>query len=246
MKYLKRFNEELAPETYFNAAKKLKKMGNNPSLKTRADELNSWGRKTEWKNAVNEYSKYGTYNITIKTDNGTVTGPFHLDITFNAEGFEDEYKYEVDNGNTNIDCTFAFFVGLIPSTEELFDECVEIVEDPDQGNGMFWGFIFSLDFNVDGTSFEFKKFNIENYDESVTGDVIIADRQSANKFKNTMFKIFTDRDLNYPSGYRNHDYMYDLINSYVFIQCGISSDYGISMEYVGKYIKSINTNLLLK
>jgi hypothetical protein len=43
MKYLKKFNEELRPQTYMSAARKLDKLGHTD----RANALKDWAKETE-------------------------------------------------------------------------------------------------------------------------------------------------------------------------------------------------------
>ena len=68
MKYLKRFNEELKPGTYFSAARKLTKLGDAG----RASKLKEWGEKIEikdnlikWKENLQTYSPFGIFKLNI-------------------------------------------------------------------------------------------------------------------------------------------------------------------------------------
>jgi hypothetical protein len=244
MKYLKKFNEELNAQTYFNAAKKLKGMGSSKSLTKRATDLEQWGERAKWKQELDLMSKFGSVKLDIKTPKGIISGDFYLSFIFSSDSFEDSYEYEKEN-NTEFECDFGFFVGIIPTTEELWNECLEKCEDPDQSNGFFWGLWVGFDFYVDGKSFEFKKIKVSSYDETLTGEVTLSDRPSANKFKNQLFKVFSDRDLNYPSSYNNHEYIYDLIEETLFNSSGITAEYGVGMHDVADFIKSVSPNTLL-
>lgn len=84
MKYLKRFNEELRPQTYRSAAAKLLKQ--SPRNQKRADELRDWADKRQmaddsakWEQMKQQYSKFGTYNLHIENnaDGTDFVGNFH-------------------------------------------------------------------------------------------------------------------------------------------------------------------------
>ena len=89
MKYLKKFNEELRPQTYRSAARKLDKLGHTD----RAQALKDWALETEkkeemikWKDSIQDYAQFGTFKMAIKNEETgkTLTGDFHLDINFDA------------------------------------------------------------------------------------------------------------------------------------------------------------------
>ena len=70
------------------------------------------------------------------------------------------------------------------------------------GNGMFWAMCFGIDFKVQNGEVILDKFTLDDYDENLSGNVSFADRASAAKFKNLLKSIFSNPELNYPSGYR--------------------------------------------
>ena len=77
MKYLKKFNEELRPQTYKSAARKLNKIvKEKPALakaigaEKRAKDLEEYAKKVEdlshidqWKKNIDQFSKYGEFNL---------------------------------------------------------------------------------------------------------------------------------------------------------------------------------------
>jgi hypothetical protein len=207
MKYLKRFNEELRPQTYMSAARKLDKLGHHD----RANALKDWARETEkkeemikWQDHIQDYAQFGTFKMTIKNPetNETLTGDFNLDISFDEMAFSDEPESGI-----------SFFLGLIPTSEDLIKQYMELCPDYDFGNGFFWGKIFNLEFRIVDDRVQFTKWNFWDYDSDVNGLVAFSDRGSANRFKNLLIQFFTNSELNYPSGYTDVDYMYEKLES---------------------------------
>jgi hypothetical protein len=233
MKYLRRFNEELSPEIYQNAADKLKKMGHVD----RAKDLDEWADLTNWKKELEEYSKYGIFKITIKNpETGEkVTGEFTLDIIFDQLAFEDDPESGI--GHT---------IGITPTTKELIDKCNSIMPEPDMGNGFYWAFFFNLNYNINNDVVEITGFDLFDYDDSQTGEVAFADRASANKFKNLMIKIYSDKNLDYPSGYTDADNLWDKLTTSILGNASYASEYGFKLEDVANYIRTISPNELYK
>ena len=144
MKYLKKFNEELRPQTYRSAAAKLLKQ--SPFNKERADDLRDWADKREmtddsatWEKMKAETSKFGTYNLSIENnaEGEDFVGRFHPYITFERDGFVDEYEDNKEHGE-DFDMGLYFFLGSVPADQETLEKCMETMPDPDFGNGFFW------------------------------------------------------------------------------------------------------------
>jgi hypothetical protein len=246
MKYLKRFNEELNPMTYQRAAWKLKKKGHIG----RAKELEDWSHKREkdesmikWEKRVEEMSKFGTYKLNIKNkDTGKVfTGDFHLELIMDRDSFADQLDDMKSEGKGD----FFITVGIIPTNKEVLDKCEEIMPEPEFYNGFYWGMFIIMKFDL-GTSLEFKSFELDNYDSSMAGEVSIADRGSAGRLRNLIKKLFTDPSLNYPSGYRDFDSFYDMIQQKFCIEYGLSADYGFDVEQVADFINTLSANDMYK
>lgn len=239
MRYLKKFNEELRPQTYMSAARKLDKMGHHD----RANKLKEWSREMEkkeemikWKDRIQDYAPFGTFNMTVKNpETGQkLVGDFHLDINFDDLSFSDE----PENG-------ISLFIGLIPSSEELIYQYMELCSDYDFGNGFFWGKIFSIYYNLTD-KVEFTKWEMFDYDSDMNGEIAFSDRSSANKFKNLLIKIFSDPSLGYPSGYTDVDYMYQKLEASILVSNSFSSEYGLELEHIANYIRTISPNELYK
>jgi len=252
MKYLKRFNEELRPRTYLSAAKKLKDIGHTD----RANTLKDWAEETEkredmtkWKERLQEYSPFGTYKVNVvNPESGEkFTADFALDINFDELSFEDSFEYEKEKDPNNVSgVSIFFFVGLIPTSEEVIRKCEEIMPESEFGNGMFWGMSCGIDFKVQSGEVILDKFTLDDYDENLSGNVSFADRASANKFRTLLKNIFSNPELNYPSGYTDVEYMYQKLEQVILIQQGFSSDYGFELKNVADFINTISPNTMYK
>ncbi len=238
MKYLKKFNEELRTQTYLSAARKLDKLGHTD----RANALKDWAREMEtkeemikWKDRIQDYAQFGTFKMTIKNpETGrTLTGDFHLDISFDEMAFSDDPEGGI-----------SFFLGLIPTSEDLIHQYMELCTDYDFGNGFFWGKIFNLEFEIVDDMVQFKKWNFWDYDEDMNGKVTFADRSSANKFKNLLIQFFSNPQLGYPSGYTDANDLYEKLTNCILAENSFSSDYGFKLEDAANYIRTISPNLL--
>ena len=252
MKYLKRFNEELRPRTYLSAAKKLTAIGHTD----RANALKDWAGETEkreeitkWKERLQEYSPFGIYKVNVvNPESGEMfTADFALDISFDELAFEDNFEFEKEKDPNNInDVSLSFFIGLIPTSEELIKKCEEVMPESEFGNGMFWGMFFNIDFKVQNGRVILDKFGLGDYDEGLSGNVSFADRASAGKFKNLLKSIFTNSDLNYPSGYTDVNSLYEKLEQVILIQQSFFSDYGFELKNVADFINTQSPNTMYK
>lgn len=252
MKYLKRFNEELKPRTYLSAAKKLTAIGHTD----RANALKDWAGETEkreeitkWKEQLQNYSPFGIYkmNVVNPETGEKLTADFALDVNFDELAFEDSFEFEKQKDPNNVSgVNIFFFIGLIPTSEELIKKCEEIMPEPEFGNGMYWGMCFGIDFKVQNGEVILDKFSLDDYDDNLSGNVSFADRASAGKFKNLLKSIFTNPDLNYPSGYTDAASLYEKLEQVILIRQGFSSDYGFELKNVADFINTISPNTMYK
>ena len=252
MKYLKRFNEELKPRTYLSAAKKLTAIGHTD----RANALKDWAGETEkreeitkWKEQLQNYSPFGIYkmNVVNPETGEKLTADFALDVNFDELAFEDSFEFEKQKDPNNVSgVNIFFFIGLIPTSEELIKKCEEVMPEPEFGNGMFWGMCFGIDFKVQNGEVIFDKFSLDDYDDNLSGNVSFADRASAGKFKNLLKSIFTNPDLNYPSGYTDAASLYEKLEQVILVQQGFSSDYGFELKNVADFINTQSPNTMYK
>jgi hypothetical protein len=247
MKYLKKFNEELRPQTYRNAARKLKKLGHDG----RAKELEDWSSIKErelelekWKQNIDELSKFGKFKINlVNTETGEkLTEEFYISLHIDRDAFDDSLDAMVEDGEGH----FWIAIGLIPTTKEVLDKCVEMLPDPDMGNGFIWAMSMTLDFVIESDTMRMTKYELHNYDESISGDVSFADRSSANRFKILLKKMFSQPDFNYPSGYRDFQYFYEMFYNVFGAQFGLSSDFGFTPEMISDFINTLSPNEMYK
>lgn len=257
MKYLKRFNEELKSGTYYNAARKLKKM-NQPD---RADALKKWGDKVEfsenlvkWRESVEEFKPFGSFKLKVtnaKTKE-SLTGDFYMAFNFDADAFADSYESERENNTTEEtepdieNIWFTFFIGIVPTTEELMMEYNKVIPEAEFDNGFTWAFSLSIISDIRDGKVELTGLQIDNYDVDSYGDINFVDRPSAGKFKTILKRLFTDPDLKYPSGRTDVTTMYEGLERCVLVECGFSSDYGFELKEIGDFIdKKLSPNALI-
>lgn len=238
MKYLKKFNEELRPSTYRRAASKLKKMGGFNI--DRAKNLTDWAEKREaddsiikWKKNIEEFSKFGKFKLNIANK---FTGDFYLDLNFSRDSFLDEYS-PIGEGEGEYEVRLGFFIGAIPVDEETRVKTLESVIEDDFGNGFIWSNMLSIGLKIIPGSYEITDIALEDYDEELTGGVELADRASAGRLRSLLVSLFENPNLNYPSGYNDYDYFYEMFESVILAGGGLSSDLGMKMEEIAEYIK---------
>jgi hypothetical protein len=250
MKYLKKFNEELRPQVYKNAARKLKKilkekpaLGKAIGAEERANKLELYSKDVQerqdienWKKEVEEFSKYGEFNIEMSTSEKPSIKPkvysFYLDIVTEIEQMIDSWD---DEDPDNRELTFGFCAGLIPKTIEDREE-IKMNFNSDFWNGHTWGFWIYPTYTILNSEVTFKGLTIYNYDTSP--DHQIADRKTAVALKRLLVNIF-DPIFDYPSGHKDITNMYDKIERDVIQGLEISATYGIDMGRIQEDIKKL-------
>ena len=252
MKYLKRFNEELKPSTYFSAARKLTKLG-DPG---RASKIKEWGEKIEmrenlikWKENLQTYAPFGIFKLNIvNPKNGKkLTGDFALDFNFDPDSFTDNYESEKEEDPDNIKGQYiTFFLGLIPTSEELLQQSEEVMPAPEMSNGFYWGMCCSIGFEIINGVINFKGLSVDAYDDNLSGKITIADRPSAGKFKMVLKNLFSNPDYGYPSSRTDCTSQWEALERTILTECGFSSEYGFELEQVASFINTISPNTLYK
>ena len=263
MKYLRKFNEELKPQTYKSAARKLSKIvKEKPTLaraigaEKRAKDLEEHAKKIEkseqikkWKENVDTFSKYGEFNIELSApkngqnlDNSIPKSfPFYLDISISADMIVDCWDDEDDPDNRPI--TFTFAGGLVPKNEEDLPEIQKYILD-DFYNGFYWGFWININYKVTNGEVTFENLLVYDYDEYMV-NFQFSDRKSVVKFKNLIVNLF-DSKFDYPSGYKDVTNMYDKVEQELIQGLEISSTYGIDMERIKEDVKRVALNSFYK
>ena len=189
-------------------------------LRSHADEMEKKQQLIKWKDTLQDYLLFGTskLKITNPENNEELVGDFSLFIQFDELAFEDSYEYERQNadnqpissicGSGKIKSSIPFFVGIIPTSEDLIEECEEVIPEPEFDNGFYWGMCVAIHFEIDGDNLTLTDISVDNYDTGMTGDVSFADKPSARKFLLLLKNIFSNPSLNYPSGYTDETNFY--------------------------------------
>jgi hypothetical protein len=164
MKHLKRFNEELNPSTYQNAAWKLSNMARktgNDEFKTRSNNLRDYAENKSWQENIKEYSKFGKTTVTT------------------------QYNKKGDKLNV------VFSVGLIPVDVETKEKFQNLIPEGDFDNGFFWGFWVEVEFEDKGEGLEFSKVSVSSYDFNITGKLSFS-RSLCGAIKRHLSACFTE------------------------------------------------------
>jgi hypothetical protein len=268
MKYLKRFNEELRPQVYRSAARgilkskipqtgpgeltKILRGDEKPktvssdtwqrvsNLRSHADEMEKKQNLIKWRETLQDYLPFGTskLKITNPENNKELVGDFSLFIQFDELAFEDSYEYERQNADGKIKSSIPFFVGIIPASEELINQCEEVIPEPEFDNGFYWGMCVAIHFEIDGDNVTFTGLDVDDYDSGMTGEVSFVDKPSARKFLLLLKNMFSNADLNYPSGYTDETNAYKKLEQVILIRQSFSADYGFSLEQVADFIQA--------
>jgi len=250
MKYLKKFNEELRSQTYKSAARKLKQilkekptLGKAIGAEERANKLELYSKDVQekkdienWKKEVEEFSKYGEFNIEMSIPGTKSIKPkvysFYLDIVTEIEQMIDSWD---DEDPDNRELTFGFCVGLIPKTIEDREE-IKMNFNSEFWNGHTWGLWIYPTYKVLNSEVTFKGLTIYDYDSSPNHQ--IADRKTAVALKRLLVNIF-DPTFDYPSGYKDITNMYDKIEQSAIQGLEISATYGIDMGRIQEDIQKL-------
>lgn len=229
MKYLKSIFEELNPNTYISAAKKLRKINH----KQRADELTNWAEISKWKQNIEAFSKFGEIEVLVEGK----LGRFYVFLTLDILSLEDSLLDVEDTGSGYL----WFPIGLIPKDNESLEICKQNMIDSDFYNGFFWSFSLSIDFDLK-EEIKYTDIQFSAYDNSLTGDVKVANRKSANTLKKIIVNAIGNPNYNYPSDYSEYNNMYELLD----YKLGASLrfvDYGFTPEDLANYIKKSSVNI---
>jgi hypothetical protein len=254
MKYIKKFNEELKSSTLLSAANQLMAMGNKSSI-NRAKKLKDWSVDASdreaysenlvlWKENVKKYSKYGSFRLEMTPK---IVSPymedFYLGLSFDRYMFLDNLYEETYGENDNYTAKIYLTAELIPKNQESLDKCLKNFPKRSTGNGIFWGGHISglwiiIDIKViNGNTFEVSNLSVMEYDEYDTGGISLT-TSSAQKLKNLLASIFEDKTLNYPTLEQGYSSLYDSLYKTILIEAGMSSDYGLDLDDIAKYIKA--------
>lgn len=241
MKHLKRFNEELSPSTYRNAAFKLSNMARktgNTEFKTRSSNLRDYAEAKAWKENIKEYSKFGKTTVTTQYNKkgDTVTGDFYLNFLFDDYAYEEMVQDYLEEEKLNV----VFSVGLIPVDVETKEKFQSVIPEGDFDNGFFWGLWTEVEFEDKGDGLELSKVGVSSYDFNITGKISFS-RPLCGAIRRHLLACFTE-----DSGYeQNGRPTYKILEEEVLIKSGASSKFGVAMEDLHNFIKDITPNIIM-
>lgn len=248
MKHIKKYNEELKPATYWNAAVKLSAAGH----KNRSTELHNYGsgvaykeqkekdriktekKYKEWQENIEKFSPFGLFKI--KIDN--LIQDYYLEIDYSSDIFLDNSFKEGEQ------IYMEFTVSVIPPDIDSYNKLKEIDYDYDEKTDYIHSMLrveFTIKLNkFDSEVIKFNLYHLENSADSAE----IVDRRSAYKFKKLLRSLFTSKE--YPTnGFWATKYksVYNQIDLSL-AESGVSSDFGLSMEDIVVFIDKTPINSL--
>lgn len=217
MKYLKRFNEELNPNVYKNAAKKLDKIGH----KRRAKSLTEWAevmqkrKDEEYENEIRErLSQFPVFEIDVRTDSwskgstrhgdSVFTGNFYIDFSFEPDMFNDQL-WEVVSGSKpfRYPLNLHFDFSIYPADEETKSNLESLHNDgkwigaDEPYHNIYYGTWLYLKLSEKDKSID-ESFINGGYDmglEQRERDVfLLANRREALKFKRLLIDAFEGKN----------------------------------------------------
>lgn len=241
MKHLKRFNEELSPSTYRNAAWKLNNMARkngNDEFTKRSNELRNYAQDKAWQENIKEYSKFGKTTVTTQYNKkgDTVTGDFYLIFLFDDVAYDDMAQEYLAEDKLNV----AFSAGLIPVDSETKDKFQSVIPDDDFSNGFFWGLWTEVEFEDEGDGLQLSKTSLSSYDFNITGKLLFT-RSLCGAIRRHLLSCFTE-----DSGYEQDGRpTYKILEEEVLIKSGASSKFGVDMEDLHNFIKDITPNKIM-
>ena len=253
MKFLKKFNEELEPWTYQRAAAKLKKLGHE----RRAKSLEEWGKQVrnieslkKWEDNREKFSKWGKATIKFLNNQfNKITGDLKQEV-FRGDFylvFHFDDVAHLENIETGGDFNFSIqlSVGLVPVDNETLELCLKHFPDNDFWNGFFWGLWARVQYKVEKERLHFVKVTYNPYDESLTLEPHFVDRKGALTFKKGLMACFDEND-EYPSGYDNDPFIYDVMFRTLCQKLELSADYNFYLDRVMNDIKGYSHNYFFK
>ena len=258
MKYLKKFNEELKSTTYKSAADKLsyrhtarskalsdfsdvrlkKEQEEEKRIALENERIKKEKEYKEWQDEIKRYSPFGLFTFKIKPDNEPA---FEEDFYLMVTHWYDEGFHEVEQ-NSGTYLNFDFH--LVPKDIETYNKVRSCAEWDWQDGYRFhiWrGWVNITTREYDCVVESFVTDTADNFD----GQIDIADRKTALKFKRLMSGIFSNKDYpDYVATYHEtYPSLYNAVEA-TLAQSGISSDFGLEMSHITDCINKISVNSL--
>jgi hypothetical protein len=237
MKHLKKFNEELKPETLRKASRLLKSKGHS----NRADELKNWAALTKWKEQVSLFNKWPKVKLLIKRAKGmhgdTIPGWKPMDKEFYL-GLIPVDPDEVELYNDILKMNFSLF--LIPVEQEFTELILKF--NPDQ---FYNGTIMLGDVTLEVEFLNESPFTltIDLDSDKPRSRMPLIFQQNRNFVVNIKRHLLDSFSyIDYPSGFRGFDTAYEYLRDLLCIQMNLTEEYGWDMERFYTEIKNLNIN----
>lgn len=237
-------------------------------LKGHANSIEKANYMKKWTEKLQKYSIYGTYKLKIRNPltKKELEGDFATQIIFDYDYFQDETLWTIEGEQNKAknrtydinNLSMGFSVSIIPTSEDLIQECESVMPIFDFYSGSFSAFFVKFNFNIsnitsleDGTNksgdLNITDISIGAFDPSVTGNLSFVSKKELKQFLRSFATLLTDRSKNYPSGYSDQDNFYSKIEQLVEVSHSFSSDYGFAVSDLGNFItKNLNTGLAEK
>lgn len=248
MKYLKKFNEELDPGTYYSAGNKLKELGQEERGRNLIQYANKEliKRSIEKRNECREkFGVFGHLNIVVdlfkRPEFSFLPEEFEFVIQYDSHNTGDDFDGDVDK-----ELKLNFWIGILPPDDmiEYVTNDFDIKKNPHLADsidqGVLWVDTFKINFDIDINKFELKNVEFDGFEY---GDTVIKGRKSANKFKQTLKGIF-DGSLDYPSTYNDNTEQENIMES--FSEMNILGDFGIEPDDIANMLQKTHINKLMK
>lgn len=249
MKYLKKFEERLSPEVYRKAAAKLKELG-HPA---KAGKFSSHAEYILHRQILENiekmraiYSKYGTFEISIKSKNAVRQKKFNIALEFDSFVFGEDYgdlKMEMES-SMSPNSGGGWYIGiklygdLIPADDDATHYVTSIMNDYHH-KGILHTVLFDISLKIKDGLVSVVGYSSDSMGEMDRLDVEFSDKNSAKKFKKLLIDIFGNPNFDYPAAHRNET-LFEHIERVVLAENSFSSDYGFSIEQIAEYLKGLS------
>ena len=269
MKYIKKFNEELNPNTYMKVAKSLKDLKHNKRasrLEKHAKIISQLNKLNELVKDLKKYTPYGIFDAGCE-QGSKLKEQFALKMWYDDWAFKESFEdYEKEYHSY---FWIRVSIGLLPILEEgeeehirtyysnisarLFgDDYIDKLSEMEEANAIgricqyfgqsdFWS-VFSGPSIYVKMAIEDNKIVIKGIDvDEDSEDVLsILGRKSGIQFKNLLIKLFSSEKFDFPT--EDGKNLQQLIKYELCEKTGFSSKYQFVFGEIGEFIKKESIN----
>lgn len=133
MRYLRRYNEELEPETYRKKANELIYKGDYHVK--RGEEMADYASLVAWRRLRDKCQRAGEIEVRLETSLNSYyssttgnkdaapdyVGKFYLAVDIGLQAFAETVGYEIAQGNEDFTVNLDWYIDVVPTTEECYD-----------------------------------------------------------------------------------------------------------------------------